>query len=84
MNKKQEQAYLQGVRSSYSHILQECIKELGYKNPKAQKTSWILEREAIIAQLRDLCGKFGDNDWDEKLHLGDVIEKHLGNHLYNQ
>ena len=28
--------------------------------------------------MRDLCGEFGDNDWDENLSLADVVGKHLG------
>jgi hypothetical protein len=41
------------------------------------------QRLDAIAQLRSICADFGDNDWDDDLHLGDVIEKHLGKHLYD-
>ena len=27
--------------------------------------------------LRQVCAKYGDNDWPDNLHLADVIEKHL-------
>lgn len=68
-------------RAAWSRMLQECVRELGYDDPEAQKTRWILERGAAIAQLRDLCGRFGDNEWPDNLHLADVIEKHLGRYL---
>ena len=82
MDEKQEQVYIQGERAAWRSMLQECLKNLGYENPEAQKASWILEREAVIAQLRDVCESFGDNDWDENLHLADVVEKHLAKHLF--
>lgn len=39
------------------------------------------ERAETVMQLRELCAEFGDNDWPDELHLGDVIDKHLGRHL---
>lgn len=39
------------------------------------------ERSAAVDALRELCGEYGDNDWDSDLHLADVIEKHLRRHL---
>ncbi len=40
------------------------------------------ERGAAVKMLRQLCADFGDNDWPDDLHLADVIDKHLGDHLY--
>jgi hypothetical protein len=42
---------------------------------------WEDERKQAIAVLRELCGKFGDNDWPDDLYLSDIIEKHLGDYL---
>ena len=85
MNEKEEKIYIQGNRAAWGEILSDSLQQLGYDDPAVtQKHRWILEREAIIVQLRDLCSVFGDNDWDEKLHLADVIEKHLGKHLYSE
>ncbi|MCK4821196.1 hypothetical protein KA005_35855 [bacterium] len=85
MNEKEEKIYIQGNRAAWSKILSDSLQQLGYDDPAVtQKHRWILEREAVIAQLRDLCAEFGDNSWDEKLHLADVIEKHLGKHLYSE
>lgn len=78
-----ELAFIQGKRAVWTQILRECLRELGYDNPEAQQLNWILERETAIAQLRELCTEFGDNDWADEKHLGDVIEKHLGRHLYD-
>ena len=76
-----EAAYIMGHRMAHAEMIQKCLGELGYSDPAAQGLSWVLEREAAIARLRDLCQEFGDNDWTENLHLADIIEKHLGRHL---
>jgi hypothetical protein len=39
--------------------------------------------DTVRLSLRNLCRDFGDNDWDDDLHLADVVEKHLGRHLYD-
>ncbi len=39
------------------------------------------ERASTIQLLRGACRQFGDNDWDDDLHLVDIIEKHLLKHL---
>ena len=82
MNEKDEQFYIQGERAVWRSLLQECLQNLGYGNTESNAHNWILEREAVIAQLRDVCETFGDNDWDESLHLADVVEKHLSKHLF--
>lgn len=79
-----EVVYLQGMRSVYREILSSCIQGLGMEDPAARGSAWILERERAIAMLREVCRDFGDNDWDEGLDLGDVIEKHLARHLYER
>ncbi len=43
-----------------------------------------LERKDVVRVLRDLCADFGDNDWPSNLHLGDALDKHLGNALYEE
>ena len=83
MNEKEEAAYLQGRRAAVQHFLNVSLNELGYTDPaEADRIRWISEREDLIAQLRILCRDFGDNEWDEKLSLADVIDKHLGKHLH--
>jgi hypothetical protein len=32
--------------------------------------------------LRELCLEFGDLRWADDLHMADIINKHLGVHLY--
>lgn len=72
-----------GSRKAWLSILENCLRHLGYDDPETQKVSWILEREEILSQLRKVCDDFGDNDWPEDSHLGDVIEKHLARHLHS-
>lgn len=81
MNEAEEQAYVRGQRAIWLRLLSECLRNLGYESPEAQQAGWITEREEAIAQLRDVCTHHGDNDWDETLHLADIIDKHLANHL---
>jgi hypothetical protein len=77
-----ENSYIPGHRQAWRSVLGIALRELGYDDPEAEKAAWIPEREDIISQLRSVCAEFGDNDWEDTLHLGDVIEKHLAKHLY--
>lgn len=74
------QAYIQGNRAAWNKLLHECLRNLGVT--ECDKYGWITERESSIAILREICDEFGDNDWDGNLHLADIIDKHLGNHLF--
>jgi hypothetical protein len=79
MTPKEESAYMQGMRTANVRMLSQCVQELGYEG--RSEAAWIVEREAAIAALRELCSTHGDNDWPDNLHLRDIIEKHLGRHL---
>lgn len=80
---KMDAAYLQGRRAAQLDALSLLARELGYLNMPLEvaQFQWIMEREATIAMLRQVCGEFGDNDWGVNLHLADIIEKHLLKHL---
>jgi hypothetical protein len=77
----EDQEYMMGRRSAWLSMLDECLKNLGVDDPEVGKARWISEREDAIEALRRVCEEHGDNEWDEKLYLADVIEKHLENHL---
>jgi len=81
MSESEEIAYIQGHRAAWQQMLNEAIRQLGYDSPDANAARWALEREAAIQSLRSLCRAKGDNEWEENLHLQDIIEKHLGDHL---
>ncbi len=74
-----ERDYIKGSKAAFRIMLAECLRNLGDAERNAH--SWRLEREHAIAILRDVCKEHGDNDWDDDLYLGDIIEKHLGRHL---
>ncbi len=71
-------------RDTWRNLLDLCLSKLGYDNPSAAKLGWIFERESAVAKLREVCGEFGDNDWPDALHLAEIIEKHLANHLHEE
>ena len=75
MNSKiiDEQSYEEGSRMAWTNMLRTCCRELGY----GSQYNWILEREETIKLLREVCGNYGDNEWQRDLHLADIIEKHL-------
>lgn len=81
VEERRESAYLLGNRAAWCKVLSECFLALGYDNPDIEHVKWIAEREEAIAQLRTICGEYGDNDWDNNLHLADILEKHLYKHL---
>lgn len=81
MNANEETAYKQGSRAAWQQLLSLALKNLGYDSPEATASRWAVEREAAIQSLRSLCREHGDNEWEENLHLQDIIEKHLGDHL---
>ena len=77
----QERSYLDGQRSAYRRILRDALGGLSYSDEDLTVPRLIEEREQAIAVLRLLCADFGDNDWDATMHLGDIIDKHLGRYL---
>lgn len=81
MNERDDQHWNDGHRAAWRSLLSTALRELGYDGEEAARTRWILEREAAVAQLRQVCADHGDNDWPDNLHLADVIEKHLARHL---
>ncbi len=75
-----ESSYSQGHRMAWRQILGEAIRQLG---PDGSSESWRTERADAIAALRTVCEEYGDNEWPDDLHLGDIIEKHLTKHLFS-
>ena len=75
----EQQSWQAGNRSAWTQMLQQCVAALG-EDARTQ-AGWLIEREEAIAALREVCSRFGDNDWGEKLSLADVIQNHLARHL---
>ena len=78
-----ETSYIQGSNQALMGMLSFVLRELDFDETDMERKyySWIEERQAAVNQLRVLCDEYGDNDWPDDLHLGDVIEKHLGRPL---
>ena len=81
MNAKEEAAWVNGRKSAYRALLGDIARELGADTNEGRIASLLAERMDAVRALREVCGTHGDNDWPDNLHLGDIIEKHLGRHL---
>jgi hypothetical protein len=75
----EETAYEAGKLAMAQRVLSTLLPYLGGER---DAEAWRLERADVVQALRSLCADFGDNDWPDDLHLGDVIEKHLAPGLY--
>lgn len=79
-----ERDYINGNRMAWRVMLGECIRALlvnGDRDAELDAARAVAELEDARAALRRVCEDHGDNDWDDDLHLADVIEKHLARHL---
>jgi hypothetical protein len=74
-----ERAYEAGRRSVWLQILKEATGALGGEHSASGR--WLIERTEAVAVLRQVCEKYGDNDWPDNLNLADVIAKHLERNL---
>ncbi|MBE9479820.1 MAG: hypothetical protein IMY80_07625 [Chloroflexi bacterium] len=81
-----ERSYIEGRNSVLLHILEFTLRQLDIDKADIETGhyAWIEERKSAVNQLRELCKEFGDNNWSDDLHLGDVIEKHLARHLHRE
>jgi hypothetical protein len=78
---ERERAYLDGSRQAWLLMLGECIRHLRDSTEPLEAAQLLSERTEAVAVLRRGCEEFGDNDWDDNLHLADVIDKHLLRYL---
>ncbi len=78
-----EKDYELGVRQTTINTILFCLKNLSNDDPLKISINTLIEREQAINILRQVCERFGDNNWDEDLHLADIIEKHLWRNLEN-
>lgn len=86
MTEQEEQIYLQGQRAAWVWMLRTALRELVGSEAYTEiqlAARLALEREDTISALREGCREFGDNDWEESLHLRDIVEKHLLDNLRN-
>ena len=74
-----ERGYVEGRRAFARHLAQVVRGELGVLGRSLSDLE--LELDEARSVLRRLCAEHGDNDWDDDLHLADVINKHLGRYL---
>ena len=76
-----DKAYEKGSRMAWLSMLGQCLIHLGVDDPEMQHAALIAERKLTILALRNVCAEFGDNEWEDNLHLADVVEKHLHRNL---
>ena len=75
---ERDQLLTQGEKLAWRRMLGVVIQSLG---TDGDADRWRLERADVVSMLRQVCEEFGDNDWEDNLHLADVIEKHLWRNL---
>ena len=64
--------------SEYEQGHQAAMREvLGFVSRSLPRGFADRERAETVSILRALCSEHGDNNWDDDLHLVDVISKHL-------
>ena len=80
MTPAEEKAFILGNRAAYQSVLAQCAREL-HGSEEGDLARALVQLEDVRRSLRRLCAEFGDNDWPDDLHLGDVLEKHLAPHL---
>ena len=75
-----EEDYIRGSKTAYRNMMIACMKELS-DDENINEARLLAERDEAISRLREVCAKHGDNEWDDNLHLADIIEKHLWRYL---
>lgn len=78
---QREAAIEEGYRRGITQIYVKTLRELADCGVNVDKDYLIAERQAVINILRRICSKHGDNDWEDNLHIGNIIEKHLERYL---
>lgn len=74
-----EATWIRGNRAAWHRIMSLAAGELS--GPEKKLAAALAELEATRVALRAVCEEQGDNEWDDDLHLADVVEKHLGRYL---
>jgi hypothetical protein len=79
-----ERAWAEGHRAALRGVLGHVLGNLNGDREgdrDAALARAVAELEDVRSALRRICATHGDNDWEDTLHLGDVLEKHLERHL---
>ncbi len=76
---RDERKWTEGNRAAWRSLLSTAMRHL--EPADRDRAQLVAELEDVRACLRSLCEDFGDNDWADDLHLGDVIRKHLEPYL---
>ncbi len=79
---KRERDWIEGHRAAWRSLLGRALRELrgdgvAVEDPELRAAALLAEREDVRVALRRVCETYGDNDWKDDLHLGDVVSKHL-------
>jgi len=78
MTEQDEETWDRGYKAALRRVLGDVLRGL---DQEGDAKRWWLERMDTVAALRRVCGEYGDNDWEDRLHLSDVVEKHLERYL---
>lgn len=77
IDKIKENSYLEGQRAIAISLIKSLIIYL-YEGEDIKMSILLqMERSEAISKLRQICEIVGDNDWEDDLHLVDILDKHL-------
>jgi predicted secreted protein len=76
-----EQNREQGEKDAWLQIARQALRNLNGSDQgepiEAKLLRLTVERREAVLALRSFCEDHGDNDWQDDLHMADVINKHL-------
>lgn len=76
-----EEAYMRGRKEMAMSIVRRLMPDLELAGDAATCAALSIQIVDAKSMLRTICDSHGDNDWEDDLHLVDILGKHLHDHL---
>lgn len=76
-----EESYMRGRKEMAMSVVRGLMPDLELDGDAATCASLSIQIVDAKSMLRNICDDHGDNDWQDDLHLVDILGKHLHDHL---